>query len=110
MLEALASGLRVLVPRTGSARDYIDPIYKNGGESYIHYVDSTVIRDNMGLYKNQIHTRDIINILSKNMKDIKEVRDDKTYLLMKKYIKKNYSWYKISNDLYNYFLDIIVQN
>jgi glycosyltransferase involved in cell wall biosynthesis len=110
MLEALASGLRVLVPRTGSASDYIDPIYKNGGESYIHYVDSTVIRDNMGLYKNQIYTQDIINILSKNMKDIKEVRGDKTYLLMKKYIKKNYSWYKISNDLYNYFLDIIVQN
>ena len=27
MLEALASGLRVLVPRTGSASDYIDPIY-----------------------------------------------------------------------------------
>jgi glycosyltransferase involved in cell wall biosynthesis len=109
MLEALASGLRVLVPRTGSASDYIDPIYKNGGEQYIYYVDSTVIRDNSGLYKNQIDKLSIINILSKNMSDIKTTLDDKTYLLLKKYIKKNYSWYKVSTDLYNYFLDIIVQ-
>ena len=109
MLEALASGLRVLVPRTGSASDYIDPIYKNGGEPYIYYVDSVVIQDGAGLYKNQIHTTNIINILSKNIYNIKTTLDDKTYLLLKKYIKKNYSWYKISTDLYNYFLDIIVQ-
>ena len=109
MLEALASGLRVLVPRTGSASDYIDPIYKNGGESYIYYVNSTIIQDGAGLYKNQIHSQDIINILSKNFNNIKEVLDDKTYLLLKKYIKKNYSWYKVSTDLYNYFMDIIVQ-
>ena len=109
MLEALASGLRVLVPRTGSASDYIDPIYKNGGEPYIYYVDSVVIQDDSGLYKNQIYTQDIINILSKNINNIKEVLDDKTYLLLKKYIKKNYSWYKVSTDLYNYFMDIIVQ-
>jgi glycosyltransferase involved in cell wall biosynthesis len=109
MLEALASGLRVLVPRTGSASDYIDPIYKNGGEPYIYYVDSVVIQDGAGLYKNQIDTSSIINILSKNISNIKTTLDDKTYLLLKKYIKKNYSWYKISTDLYNYFRDIIVQ-
>ena len=109
MLEALASGLRVLVPRTGSASDYIDPIYKNGGESYIYYVDSIVIQDGAGLYKNQIDKTSIINILSKNMSNIKTTLDDKTYLLLKKYIKMNYSWYKVSTDLYNYFRDIIVQ-
>jgi len=110
MLEALASGLRVLVPRTGSASDYIDPIYKNGGEPYIYYVDSKIIQDNTGLYKNQIDITNIINILfSKNVRNIKNILDDKTYLLLKKYIKRNYSWYKVSTDLYNYFLDIIVQ-
>jgi glycosyltransferase involved in cell wall biosynthesis len=109
MLEALASGLRVLVPRTGSASDYIDPIYKNGGEPYIYYVDSVIIQDGAGLYKNQIDTTNIINILSKNIYNIKTILDDKTYLLLKKYIKKNYSWYKVSTDLYNYFRDIIVQ-
>ena len=109
MLEALASGLRVLVPRTGSASDYIDPIYKNGGEPYIYYVDSVIIQDGDGLYKNQIDTTSIINILSKNAHDIKETLDDKKYLLLKKYIKKNYSWNKISTDLYNYLCDIIVQ-
>jgi len=62
MLEALASGLRVLVPRTGSASDYIDPIYKNGGEQYIYYVDSVIIQDNTGLYKNQIDKTGIIDI------------------------------------------------
>ena len=108
MLEALASGLCVLVPMTGSACDYIDPIYNNGGEAYIYYVDSQIIRDNIGLYKNQIDAINIVNILSKNIYKIKEVRDDKTYLLLKKYIKKNYSWYKVSTDLYNYFIDIIV--
>ena len=109
MLEALASGLRVLVPRTGSASDYIDPIYKNGGEQYIYYVDSVIIQDNTGLYKNQIDKTGIIDILSKNIRNIKTTLDDKTYLLLKKYIKKNYSWYKVSTDLYNYFRDIIVQ-
>ena len=109
MLEALASGLRILVPRTGSACDYIDPIYKNGGKSYIYYVDSVVIQDGSGLYKNQIDKSSIINILSKNICDIKITLDDKTYLLLKKYIKNNYSWYKVSTDLYNYFMDIIVQ-
>ena len=109
MLEALASGLRVLVPRTGSASDYIDPIYKNGGEPYIYYVDSVIIQDGAGLYKNQIDTTNIINILSKNISNIKTTLNDKTYLLLKKYIKKNYSWYKVSTDLYNYFRDIIVQ-
>ena len=78
-------------------------------ESYIYYVDSVVIRDNAGLYKNQIDKSSIINILSKNICDIKLILDDKTYLLLKKYIKKNYSWYKVSTDLYNYFMDIIVQ-
>lgn len=109
MLEALASGLRVLVPRTGSASDYIDPICKNGGEPYIYYVDSVIIQDGAGLYKNHIDTSSIINILSNNINNIKITLDDKTYLLLKKYIKKNYSWYKISTDLYNYFRDIIVQ-
>jgi len=109
MLEALSSGLRVLVPRTGSASDYIDPIYKNGGEPYIYYVDSVVIQDNTGLYKNQIEKTCVIDILSKNIRNIKTTLDDKTYLLLKKYIKKNYSWYKVSTDLYNYFRDIIVQ-
>ena len=88
---------------------YIDPIYKNGGEPYIYYVDSVIIRDSSGLYKNQIDTTSIINILSKNAHDIKETLDDKKYLLLKKYIKKNYSWNKISTDLYNYLCDIIVQ-
>jgi hypothetical protein len=79
------------------------------GESYIYYVNSTVIQDGAGLYKNQIHSQDIIRILSKNMSNITAILDDKTYLLLKKYIKRNYSWYKVSTDLYNYFWDIIVQ-
>ena len=108
MLESLASGLSVLVPKTGSASDYIDGIYKNGGDQYIYYVDSTVIQDGTGFYKNMIQTNDIVNILLKNMKNIKTVRDDKTYLLLKRYIKKNYSWYKISVELYNYLCDIAV--
>lgn len=110
MLESLASGLRVLVPITGSASDYIDDIYKNGGDQYIYYVDSIVIQDGTGFYKNMIHTKHIVDILLKNMENIKSSRDDKTYLLLKRYIKKNYSWYKVSVDLYNYLCDIIVNS
>jgi len=106
MLESLASGLSVLVPRTGSASDYIDDIYKNGGSPYIYYVDSTVIQDGNGFYKNMIHTKHIVDVLL----DIKQIRDDKTYLLLKRYIKKNYSWYKVSADLYNYLYDIVVNH
>ena len=104
MLESLAAGLSVLVPRTGSASDYIDDIYKNGGDPYIYYVDSTVIQDGTGFYKNMIHTKHIVDVLL----NIKQIRDDKTYLLLKRYIKKNYSWYKVSTDLYNYLCDILV--
>jgi len=108
MLESLASGLSVLVPRTGSASDYIDDIYNNCGDTYIYYVDSTVIQDGTGFYKNIIYTNHIVDVLLKNMENIKTVKDNKTYLSLKKYIKKNYSWYKVSMDLYSYLCDIAV--
>jgi hypothetical protein len=107
MLEALASGLQVLVPRTGSTKEYIDDIFANGhGNEFITFVDSTVIQDKDGNYKNDIKLHDIVNTLLTNELNFKTSKPDNIYIQMKSYIETQYSWYKVSTLLYDYFLDI----
>lgn len=107
MLEALASGLQVLVPRTGSTKEYIDDIFANGhGNEFITFVDSTVIQDKDGNYKNDIKLHDIVNTLLTNELNFKTSKPDNMYIQMKSYIETQYSWYKVSTLLYDYFLDI----
>jgi len=97
-LEALATGTCVLVPRTGSTKEYIDDIYANGGSEYIHYVDSHVIDIEVGK-SNQIEIIDLINVvLSFNKRE----RD---YSQMVEYIHNQYSWYKVVDLLYEYLLE-----
>ena len=107
MLEALASGLQVLVPRTGSTKEYIDDIFANGGgDEFIIFVDSIVVKDNGGYYKNDIKIHDLVNTLLTNETKIKTPKPDNLYIQMKSYIEAEYSWYKVSTLLYNYFLEI----
>ena len=42
-LESLSAGLPVMISSTGSTKEYIEDIYKNGGKDHIIYVDSSVI-------------------------------------------------------------------
>jgi glycosyltransferase involved in cell wall biosynthesis len=107
MLEALASGLNVLVPKTGSTKEYMEDIFANGGEKFITYVDSTVVMDPQGNCENDIKLHDLVDTLLKNKTKIKQNKGTDKYLVMKTYIEKEYSWYKVGELLYKYFTDII---
>jgi glycosyltransferase involved in cell wall biosynthesis len=102
VLEALSSGLSVVVPTTGSTKEYIEDIYKNGGKDYIYYIPSKVLENNSG-YFNDINTNDILNILLQ----FKHKESHLQYDQMFSYIETHYSWNYVSSLLYEYFLDII---
>jgi glycosyltransferase involved in cell wall biosynthesis len=103
-LEALAGGLHVLVPKTGSTKEYMQDIFQNGGKDFIHYVDSVVVSGSNGFKQNVIQVEDIVHTLetfAENRRD-----DFESYDEMRGYIEKEYSWDKVSRLLYEYFLYI----
>lgn len=104
-LEALSSGTRVVIPRTGSTVEYMSDIQKNGGSDFITYVDSIVLKNNMGESYNHINTVDLVSaILSV---DFSNELDPSTMI---SYINKEYSWSKASELLYEYFLYVIANH
>ena len=105
MLESLATGLPVLVPKTGSTKEYIEAIYNNGGSEYITYVDSFVGIDQNGMYQNIITTENLLSVLHNT--DFK--KENKNYEQMVNYINKELSWDYVSTLLFNYF-NFIVEN
>lgn len=110
MLEALAAGLNVLVPRSGSTCEYMNDIYMNGGESYIFYVYSNVSVDPNGLCQNNITMNNLMSTLLINETNIKKIKSNKVYKTMKNYIEKDYSWYRVGELLYQYLHDIVNNN
>ena len=103
VLESLASGLSVLVPETGSTREFVNDIKNNGGGNYVNYVKSEIVELGMGAKENRILKEDIVDsILNRKI-----VKDNGEYKTMKNYIEEMYSWNKVSELLYNYFGDII---
>lgn len=106
MLEALASGLNVLVPRTGSTEKYITDIYNNGGEEYITFVGSFIGRDsNSGKCQNVIQVNDIVEVILNS--DLKKEHNKENYTTMIKYIEKELSWNHVSTLLLDYFNFIV---
>lgn len=105
-LECLSSGNNVLVPRTGSTKEYMEDIYNNGGNEFIYYVDSQVGQDQSGKCQNIIKIEDIVNTILKAEPTLKI---QKNYEQMQRYIQKDYSWDKVSELLYQYFNDIITR-
>lgn len=105
-LESLACGLNVLVPETGSTEKYISDIYSNGGKDYIYYVKSNIINitedSNM-----KINNIDGNHLLQQIINFENEINKNKDNTLMFEYISKEYSWNKISHELYNYFIKLI---
>ena len=97
-LEALATETCVVVPRTGSTKEYIDDIYANGGSTYIHYIDSRVVDIENGKV-NEIKTDDLIDVvLSFNKRERNATR-------MLEHINREYSWFKVADLLYEYLLE-----
>ena len=109
-LEALACGLNVLVPRTGSTKEYIQDIYANGGQENIYYVNSDVIKTPDELNINHIDGDNLLSVLlhfEKNFRkhiDTPEQSPDQTEMFQ--YIENNYSWNNISHQLYNYLVQL----
>ena len=101
-LEALTTGARVLVPRTGSTVEYISDIQNNGGADFITYVDSIIHENNIGQSFNIINDTDLMTAIlnvgfSRNLDPFSMIS----------FINKEYSWLKASELLYEYFLYII---
>lgn len=107
MMESLAAGLNVLVPRSGSTHEYMNDIYSNGGEDYIFYVESEVVVDPNGLCQNNITMNNLMSTLLNNEEKFKIPKTLNTYINMKQYIEKDYSWYKVAELLYDYLNDIV---
>jgi glycosyltransferase involved in cell wall biosynthesis len=101
-LEALTAGRRVLIPRTGSTEQYMNDIYNNGGADFITYVNSVVVSNLGNQSYNHIEEADLISaILSVDtLSDLDPTR-------MIEYISKSYSWNRVADLLYEYFLYIL---
>jgi glycosyltransferase involved in cell wall biosynthesis len=107
-LESLSANLPVMVPSTGSTKEYIEDIYNNGGENHIFYIKSEVINVGNGLQQNEITMESLLNTLLQNEERIKMIRSNRLEnKKMNVFIKNNYSWVKVSELLYDYFMYII---
>jgi glycosyltransferase involved in cell wall biosynthesis len=105
-LEAISSGLQVIIPKTGSTKEYIEAIYNNGGSEYITYVDSVVGMDQNGLCQNIITIENLLSVL--NNTDFK--KEKKNYQQMIDYINKELSWDHVSTLLFDYLNEIVSGN
>jgi len=107
-LEALSAGTPVVVPITGSTKEYMNDIFMNGGEKFIYYINSKVIDTGNGRKQNDIQLMDLLNVIVNNENDIRDwsfKKDD--YKIMKKYITEYYSWNHVSDLLYDYLKMIV---
>jgi glycosyltransferase involved in cell wall biosynthesis len=107
-LEALSAGTPVIVPITGSTKEYMNDIFMNGGEKFIYYINSKVIDTGNGRKQNDIQLMDLLNVIVNNENDIRDwsfKKDD--YKIMKKYITEYYSWNHVSGLLYDYLKMIV---
>lgn len=102
-LEALSAGLRVLVPITGSTKQYMNDIFINGGEDFIIYVNSREGVFNDGNVQNIIDMNDLISTILNNEYKLNERSSQKDYNTMKQYIEDAYSWNAVSKMLWEYF-------
>jgi glycosyltransferase involved in cell wall biosynthesis len=111
VLEALSAGLPVLVPETGSTREYINDI-KEKSKEYIFHVKSNVVQTENGMKQNNINTSDLVYLLQNIENDLHTMKVDryKNYLNLQKSIEEKYSWSKVADLLLEYIQDILKQS
>ena len=108
-LEGLTAGLPLMIPRTGSTKEYIDDIYKNGGQDHIFYIDSEVIQNDVGYKQNNIDFNKLFQLFLDNEDNIRRLQNQRnnggvpSYARMNEFIKKEYSWSKVAELMFNYF-------
>lgn len=103
-LEALSAGLPVLVPETGSTREYMFDLYTHGGMNYINYVKSKVVDIN-GMRQNTIDINDLIKTINEKESHLNTMKVERhnEHKILRSFIEENYSWNKIAELLYDYF-------
>ena len=101
VLESLCAGLPVIVPETGSTKEFIKDIYQNGGDDFIHYVKSSVVKNENGM-QNRINTSDLVATLIDF--DANKKRNNSK---MSCFINNNYSWNSVSTMVFDYINKII---
>ncbi len=106
-LEALASGLPVMVPRTGSTKEYMRDIYQNYGNGLINYLKSKIVVSAKSEMYNYIELEELVEKL---LQFEPGKFNEKGYLEMRNYIEKEYSWNKVSHLLYKFFDDVKNEN
>ena len=115
-LEALSAGLPVMISKTGSTKEYMSDLYNNGGSEHIFYIDSEVIDVGDNKKQNNIDFMKLLNLITENdpvIKKLQGLRNSggvESYKKMNQYILENYSWNKVSELLYDYFMYIIKNN
>jgi glycosyltransferase involved in cell wall biosynthesis len=113
-LEALSAGLPVMVPQTGSTKEYMNDIYTNGGEDHIIYIESNVVELTNGYKQNNIDFERLLNLIlasESRISSLSQLRSDTgvmSYSKMKNYIIRDYSWNRVAELLYDYFKYILM--
>jgi len=112
-LESLSAGLPVMISSTGSTKEYIQDIYKNGGDKHIIYIESSVVEIGNQMKCNNINLDTVINTLLNNeehikyMKMLRNSNNIELYNTMRHFIVNNYSWNNVADLLFNYYKYII---
>ena len=104
MLEALATGLSVLVPRTGSTREYMADLDQHGGHDLITYVDSTVTKIANDKMMNLISVDAVVNGILNATRSPPSAAQQQTVHM---YIAQKYSWDSVSKLLFEYLNSLI---
>lgn len=112
VLESLSAGLPVLVPETGSTKQYIDDIKANNGSDYVLHVKSNVIKFDNGMMQNSIELIDLLDVLINKREYINEMKLKRyeNYNALKTYINNDYSWGHVADLLYDYLNEIKRKN
>jgi glycosyltransferase involved in cell wall biosynthesis len=108
VLESISAGLPVLVPETGSTKEYIDDLSINFSD-YIVKLKSSIVTDDSGKSQNNYDVNELYNTLVNNKTKINSMKTKRynNYESLHDYIEKNYSWNHVSYLLFKYLKNIV---
>lgn len=105
-LEALTAGMKLVISKTGSTSDYINNIINNTQSSnLIHLIDTKIVKCNNGM----TNTYTIESLVNSIIQAINTRPTEQEISDVHSFIKNNYSWNNICEQLLNHFYDIIAK-